>query len=255
VTLDAARRRAIWQVTLLVTGLLVLLLISAASIFMVERTQTDSAWAIHSAEVENQISLAQLQMRRAESAIRGYALTGEEAHAADFAESEKQIGPTLETLRRLTVDNPSQQRATEQIIPLTNQRFAEFRTVANLIGEGKIEEARLFLKNSDGRSQMNRIRDIATEMRNEEGRLFRLRSDAAEKSQSLAAIVTTTGAGLVILLAGISIFLVRRSMQVRMEAEQQLRDININLEAAVGTHRGPARSERRNPALRLYRQP
>lgn len=104
-TLDAARRRAIWQVALLATGLLVLLLISAASIFMVERTRTDSAWAIHSAEVENQISLAQLQMRRAESAIRGYALTGEETHAADFAESEKQIGPTLETLRRLTAED------------------------------------------------------------------------------------------------------------------------------------------------------
>lgn len=232
-TLDAARRRAIWQVALLVTGLLVLLLISAASIFMVERTRTDSDWAIHSAEVENQISLAQLQMRRAESAIRGYALTGEETHASDFAESEKQIGPTLDTLRRLTADNPSQQRATEQIIPLTNQRFAEFRTIANLVSEGKIEEARLFLKNSDGRSQMNRIRDIATEMRNEEGRLFRLRSEAADNSQSLAAIITTTGAGLVIILASISLFLVRRSMQVRMQAEQQLRDININLEAAV----------------------
>ena len=74
-TLDAMRRRALWQIALLSAGLLVLIVISAASVFMVERTRSDSAWALHSAEVENQISLAQLQMRRAESAIRGYALT------------------------------------------------------------------------------------------------------------------------------------------------------------------------------------
>ncbi|WP_458761121.1 sensor histidine kinase [Afipia sp. TerB] len=232
-TLDAMRRRAIWQVALLVAGLLVLLVISAASIFMVERTRTDSAWAIHSAEVENQISLAQLQMRRAESAIRGYALTGETNYRTDFAEADKQIGPTLESLRRLTIDNPLQQRAVERMIPLTNQRFEEFRSVANLIGDGKIEEARQVIKTNSGRDQMSRIRDIATEMRTEEGRLFRARTEAADDSQSLAAVVTTTGAGLVIVLAGLSMFLVRRSSQVRMQAEQQLRDININLEAAV----------------------
>jgi signal transduction histidine kinase len=233
VTLDAARRRAIWQIALLLTALLVLILISAASVYMVERTRTDSAWALHSVEVGNQVALTQLQMRRAESVIRGYALTGEETYASDFAETEKEIGPTLEALRQITADNPRQQRAAEQMIALTKQRFGEFKTAANLIGDGKIEEARQFLKSSDGQAQMTRIRDIAIEMRNEEGRLFRQRSEAADSSQSLAAIVTTTGAGLVIILAGISLFLVRRSMQVRMQAEQQLRDININLEAAV----------------------
>lgn len=232
-TLDAARRRAIWQIALLVTGLLVLILISAASVYMVERTRTDSAMALHSVEVENQISLAQVQMRRAESAIRGYALTGEEMYLSDFADADKLIGPALETLKSLTLDNPVQQRAVEQMTLLTNQRFNEFRTTAGLIRDGKTEEARAFLRQSSGRDQMNRIRDVTTEMRNEEGRLFKLRTDAADDSQSLAAIVTTTGAGLVIVLAGISMFLVRRSTEVRMQAEQQLRDININLEAAV----------------------
>jgi signal transduction histidine kinase len=233
VTVDAARRRALWLSALLVSGLLVLLIISAASVYMVERTRSDSEWVVHSAEVENQISLAQLQMRRAESAIRGYALTGQESYASDFAEAENQIRPTLEKLRKLTIDNPLQLRAAEQMIPLTNQRFAEFRTTANLVRDGKIEEARDVLKNSDGRAQMNRIRDVATDMRLEEARLFRSRTAAADDSQSLAAIITTTGAGLVIILAGISMFLVRRSTQVRLQAEQQLRDININLEAAV----------------------
>ncbi|KQW23190.1 histidine kinase [Afipia sp. Root123D2] len=232
-TADAARRRAIWQIALLSASLLVLIVISAASVYMVERTRSDSARALHSAEVENQISLAQLQMRRAESAIRGYALTADESFVADFDEADKQIGPTLGALGKLTIDNPVQQRAFKQMEPLTNQRFAEFRTARDLVRDGKIEDARQYLKSSSGREQMDRIRNVASKMRKEEGRLFRLRTEAADDSQSLAAIVTTTGAGLVIALAGVSIFLVRRSSQARDDAEQLLRDINVNLETAV----------------------
>ena len=45
--------------------------------------------------------------------------------------------------------------------------------------------------------------------------------------------VTVAGSGLVIALAGISIFLVRRSSRARDDAETQLRDNNINLETTV----------------------
>jgi signal transduction histidine kinase len=45
--------------------------------------------------------------------------------------------------------------------------------------------------------------------------------------------VTVVGSGLVVALAAISIFLVRRSASARDEAEAQLRDNNLNLEATV----------------------
>ena len=45
--------------------------------------------------------------------------------------------------------------------------------------------------------------------------------------------MTVAGSGLVIALAGISIFLVRRSARARDEAETQLRDNNVNLETTV----------------------
>ena len=44
---------------------------------------------------------------------------------------------------------------------------------------------------------------------------------------------TIAGSGLVIALAGISIFLVRRESEARDEAETRLRDNNLNLEATV----------------------
>ena len=71
-TPDAARRRAIGQILLLAAGFLVLVAISAMSVILVNQARQDNAWVVHTVEVENQISTLLLQIRRAESAARGY---------------------------------------------------------------------------------------------------------------------------------------------------------------------------------------
>ena len=77
VTSDATRRRAIGQILLLAAGFLVLVVISASSVILVTQAREDSGWVVHTVEVENQINTLLLQIRRAESAARGYLLTSE----------------------------------------------------------------------------------------------------------------------------------------------------------------------------------
>jgi signal transduction histidine kinase len=233
VTADAARRRTIWQIALLLIGFTVLVAISAASIYLVNRARTDASWVIHTVEVENQISLVQLQLRRAESGIRGYLLTEQDVYRSDFEEADRQLAPALRTLQELTVDNPVQIAALATLIPTTNQQAEGFRRIGEAAEAGRFDEARALFKENAGRDRMGRIRELAAEMREEENRLFQLRTRAADNSQALAAIVTTTGSGLVIALAAASIFLVRRSARARDVAEQQLRDNNLNLESTV----------------------
>lgn len=230
---NATRRGTFWQIGLLSAGFFVLAAISIASIYLVNRARTDSGWVIHSVEVENQISLSQLQMRRAESATRGYLLTQEDQYRADFEEADRQIGPTLRQLRELTSDSPAQQRRLDTIEDLTIQRFNNFREAVTIAREGKWEEARQLLIRTSSQDRMSQIRDVAVEMRNEEDRLFKQRTQAADRSQMLSATVTIAGSGLVVLLAAISLFLIRRSTKARSEAEWQLRENNLNLEAAV----------------------
>src|SRR6202023_3535611 len=80
---------------------------------------------------------------------------------------------------------------------------------------------------------MKHIDDLAGQMRTEEDRLFVLRTTNADRSQSLAASMTWIGSGFVVVLAGISIFLVRRSARARDEAEALLRDNNLSLETTI----------------------
>lgn len=232
-TKDAARRRTLRQIGLLSAAFAVLVLISATSIYLINRARTDSASVVHTVEVENQISLAQLQMRRAESAVRGYLLTQETKYLLEFEQSDQQLAPILTKLRDLTFDSALQQRNLDVIEPLTHQRFDVFRKTAAMAQTGKWDEAKQFLVDNSTQDVMGQIRDVAADMRSEEDRLFKLRRQAADQSQSLSIIVTTTGSALIVLLAGLSIFLLRQSSRARDNAEQKLRDINLDLEAAV----------------------
>ena len=89
------------------------------------------------------------------------------------------------------------------------------------------------LRQASASDTVRRMNDVASDMRREEDRLFAQRTGTADRTQQLASIVTVTGSALVIALAGISIFLVRRSARARDAAEARLRDNNLNLEATV----------------------
>jgi signal transduction histidine kinase len=233
VTPDATRRRAIGQFLLLVAGLVVLTIISAGSVHLVNLAREDARSVVHTVEIENQISLVELQLRRAESAQRGYISTLQRDFQIDFEQAAAQLTPALTRLQQLTNDNPVQRRLVDEMLPLCDQRIQEFRKTIELAREQHIDDAAQMVREGIGRDAMKQIDDLAGQMRAEEDRLFVERTKNADRSQTVAASLTGVGSGFVVVLAGISIFLVRRSARARDDAEASLRDNNLNLEATV----------------------
>jgi signal transduction histidine kinase len=232
VTLDATRRRAIGQILLLAAGFLVLVAISASSVFFVDRAREASGWVVHTVEVENQISTLLLEIRRAESAVRGYLLTSEPQFLAEHEAAVADILPDVDKLVRLTIDNPAQTAASRLLRPAVETRLAEFRKAVDFVKQNDAAAGVAMLRGGTADS-VQTISDVTATMRNEEERLFAARTISADSSQRIASIVTVAGSGLVIALAGISIFLVRRSASARDDAEARLRDNNLNLESTV----------------------
>jgi signal transduction histidine kinase len=241
VTPEATRRRAIGQILLFAAGLVVLTVISAGSVYLVNKAREDARWVLHTVEVENQISLTQLQLRRAESAQRGYLLTLLPQFQTDFETAASQLAPALARLSQIASDNPVQKRLVDEMLPLCNQRIDEFRKTIELAQTQHVDDATQIIREGVGREAMKHIDELARQMREEEDRLFVLRTTNADRSQSLAASMTWVGSGLVVLLAGISIFLVRRSARARDDAEALLRDNNLNLEATIDERTGDLR--------------
>ena len=232
-TPDVTRRRAIGQILLLAAGLVVLTVISAGSVYLVNKARDDARWVLHTVEVENQISFSQLQLQRAESTERGYLSTLLPDFQIDFEKAASLLTPALKRLGALASDNPIQKRLLDEMLPLVNQQIEEFRKAIELARTQRMDDATRIVREDIGRDTMNHIDDLAGQMRAEEDRLFIERTTNADRSQTLAASMTGIGSGFVVVLAGISIFLVRRSARARDDAEVRLRDNNLNLEATV----------------------
>jgi signal transduction histidine kinase len=232
VTLDATRRRAIGQILLLAAGFLVLTAISASSVIFVDRAREDSGWVVHTVEVENQISTVLLEIRRAESSVRGYLLTSDPKFLDEHEQAAARILPDVDKLIRLTGDNQIQIEAATKLRPAVETRLAEFRKAVDDVKQNDVAGGIAMLREGNADS-VRAIGDVTATMRAEEERLFKSRTVSADRSQRIASIVTVVGSGLVVALAGISIFLVRRSARARDDAEAQLRDNNLNLETTV----------------------
>lgn len=232
-TPDATRRRAIGQILLLAAGFLVLVAISAASVLLVNKASEDSGRVVHTVEVENQINALLLDIRRAESAARGYLLTLGPEFLGDHEAAVATIPANVDKLAQLTSDNPRQVENIRKLRPAVETRLDQFAREMNFVRQGQPDGAVALVREAVAGNSSGAIREIAATMRSEEDRLFALRTGNAHRSQQLSALVTIAGSGLVIALAGISIFLVRRSASARDDAEALLRDNNLNLETTV----------------------
>ncbi len=209
-----------------------LVAISASSVIFVEQAREDSRWVVHTTEVENQISTLLLEIRRAESAVRGYLLTSDPQFLAEHQSAVAGILPDVDKLVGLTGDNPVQVEAGRQLRSAVATRLAEFRQAVDFVRQKDTAGGIAMLRGGNAET-VQTIDDVTATMRTEEERLFAERTASADRSQRIASIVTIAGSGLVIALAGISIVLVRRSARARDAAEAQLRDNNLNLEATV----------------------
>jgi signal transduction histidine kinase len=233
VTPDAVRRRAIGQILLLAAGFLVLVAISATSVILVDQARQDSGWVVHTVEVENQISTLLLEIRRAESAARGYLLTSDPRFLAEHEATVATILPDVDKLTALTTDNPVQIENAKRLRAPVETRLQEFARTIDFVKRNDVAGGVAMLREYGANETVEQVNSIANAMRAEENELFVLRTATADRTERLASIVTVVGSGLVVALAAISIFLVRRSASARDEAEAQLRDNNLNLETTV----------------------
>jgi signal transduction histidine kinase len=233
VTADATRRRAIGQILLLAAGFFVLVAISVASVILVNQARDDNRWVVHTVEVENQINTVLLEIRRAESAARGYLLTSEPRFLADHDTAVDSIIPDVDKLIKLTSDNPVQTELADRLRSAVGERLTEFAKAIDFVKRSDTAGGIAMLRDPGAGASVRAISEASAAMFVEENRLFAQRTEKADRTQVLASSVTIAGSSCVIALAALSIFLVRRSARARDEAEAQLRDNNLNLESTV----------------------
>jgi signal transduction histidine kinase len=233
VTPDAQRRRAVMQILLLSAGFLVLVAISVSSVLLINKSREDNSWVVHSVEAETRIADVLLEVRRAESATRAYLLSAAPQFLREYQAAAAGIPPALDQLAEITHDNPAQVRNVAKLRKAIEQRLSEFARGVDRVGNDDVSTSVTVLRNGTSTAAIETITQVGSDMRQEEDRLFRQRTETADRTQKLASSVTIAGSGMVLALAFGSILLVRQSSRARDRAEARLRDANLNLEATV----------------------
>ncbi len=140
-TAGALRQSPGAQPILLAIGFALLIVISAASIWLADQSNDDTEAVEHTLDVQNRMSLILLNLRRAESAQRGFILTGQPPYREEYRIAADNTPVALENAKTATADNPQQVARLQTLTPLIRDKLEEMERVIGLYDQGRLPEA------------------------------------------------------------------------------------------------------------------
>jgi signal transduction histidine kinase/CHASE3 domain sensor protein len=221
------------QSLLLGAGFAVLLAIIAASISLDAKSRTDAAWVNYTLEMSNGLTNMRLLFRRAESAARGYLLTGDQYFAKDYHQSLDGIAPAFVELKARLKQNVAQSQLLAGIEPLATSRFAITSEAMRLHAAGDSAGMAVLAARAEGRALVTSIDARFDQLANEEQRLLALRSAESGRTSSLLLTVNLAGAALIVVLSAILVQAGRRSSRKLRRVLSATETTNESLETKV----------------------
>lgn len=166
---QAARERAFRQLAVVVAALFLAFASLSGAFVWYDRS---SEWVVHTHQVRNSIGGALQALTEAESAQRGYILTGDDVFIRDLEAARSKSRQSLGRLAQLTLDNPAQQKRLTALNALMARRMAMIDHTVGLRREaGDAVGAIRFIRTGEGARAMAGVRQLVSELEAEELRL------------------------------------------------------------------------------------
>jgi signal transduction histidine kinase/DNA-binding response OmpR family regulator/CHASE3 domain sensor protein len=192
----------------------------------------DSALVVHSGDTLTALEDVLSTVKDAETGQRGYLLTDRESYLAPYNAAAQEIGPRLETLRRLTIDNPTQQDRLVTLKQHATAKLDELKRTIDLRRTQGQAAAIAEVQTDRGKQDMDAIRDQVSAMEHEEIDLRAKRlaemADAYWRAIAGGIISSLLGLG----LTGVVGFLILRNEAARRR-EDWLQTGRVGLSKAM----------------------
>ncbi|MBR1210054.1 CHASE3 domain-containing protein [Bradyrhizobium sp. JYMT SZCCT0180] len=219
-------------------GLAILILIGAASIGLDLKSRADTAAVDHALEVLKRISDIRPLLRRAESAARGFALTGNPDFVKEYNESSDAILPAFDDLIKTVEGNPGQTQLIEEAKAQVARQIVTGGELIRLKNAGDQAKIAALLANDEDRKATETIGENLAKTVAEERRRLTLRRTQSEANGGFLLAVDLACVLLILILATV---LTRSTGRSRRELQDSLtatRATNEALEAAVAERTG-----------------
>jgi len=220
------------QRIILAIGLAILLVVSAASIGLDLTSRSDSASVDRALGILAKISDMRPLLRRAESAARAFALSGDQEFAREFREASDPILPALTALVEAVKANPTEKQLIEDTRALVERQIAVNGELIRLRNAGD-NAAAVALVGQEDRAAMAAIAGNLQKAVAEERRLLIARRAESETSGMLLLAIDLAGVVLILILATVLTMSTRRSRRELQDSLSATRATNEALEAAV----------------------
>jgi PAS domain S-box-containing protein len=220
------------QRIILAIGLAILLIISAASIGLDLTSRSDNASVDRALGILAKISDMRPLLRRAESAARAFALSGDQEFAREYREASDLILPALAALIEAVKANPTEKQLIEDTRALVQRQIAVNGELIRLRNAGDNAGAAALVGQED-RAAAAAIAGNLEKAVAEERRLLFARRAESETNGMLLLAIDLAGVVLILIFATVLTVSARRSRRELQDSLSATRATNEALEAAV----------------------
>jgi signal transduction histidine kinase len=216
----------------LALGFVALIAAVSATAWGIVRNSELGQWVAHTYQVEIAVADFRSLTERAESTRRGYILDPQPRFVDSFGRTTAGLNESLARIEELTRDNPSQVENFKALSDASERQIAHVKQSFSVRQNAGAEAARADFV-ADGIDLVTELRQILVKMTAEEQRLL-VERRALEQSSLIASYVILAVSGLlVIILAGVTVWAIRRNLNDIKRSRDRLRELNENLEGAV----------------------
>ncbi len=215
------------------TALALLTVIGVFSYTSLVRLRHDATSVQHTYEVIGSLRLLLATVTDAESAQRGFTITGDASYLARYDEAVQHVDGELVRVRQITADNADRQRQLDELAPIVTDRISRLGDIVALRRTQGPDAARAAVASGRGKQLQERILLLLTNMEAAERALLAEREIRAQLSTTRTRSIIVSGSVLAFATVAVGLFLIGRDFTGRARAEAALREANDQLETRV----------------------
>lgn len=220
-------------VFLLLAAITLLLLVNVAAFVMIQRTADFNETGEQIQDARRASRSVLIAVLDAETGQRGFILTARPEFMRPYTEARTRLPETLAVLRQASADDPDMIERAGRIESLANAKIDELERTIGLARTGRAGEAIQLIRGQRGKILMDQLREeVAAVDEIQETRLAFARR-RSEWSAGITVLVNAAAGLLILVLAGISLWLIRRYIGEITQAREQVARLNVGLEDKV----------------------
>lgn len=218
---------------MLVLAIALLLATNVATFVMISRTATFNEEVILAQQMRRQTRTILIRLIDTETGQRGFLLTSNAEYLTIHQEAARDLPVMLDDLETFSRGDPDIEPRVDNLRELAETKAAELQRTIDMARTGRLGQALSIVRGNEGKATMDAFRAEAAAIDEILQTRTEFRRRQSEWASTVTLIANAAGGVLILILAGVSAWLVRRYVLEIQEAREAVSRLNAGLEGQV----------------------